>query len=110
MESTKLSKYSAIYQIISKIPAGRVATYGQIAAIAGLSGQARLVGYALHSSSASLELPWHRVVNYRGQLSRLPDPDSSLQQMELLVSEGIIFNSAGKIDLEKFGWKSRVIS
>lgn len=98
------SNYTVIYGIIKKIPEGRVATYGQIARLAGLPGHARLVGYALHSSPEALALPWHRVINGRGELSRLPDPDSSLRQRELLALEGIVLDASGKIDLKKFRW------
>ena len=71
----KSAIYSRIYEIVNHIPQGKVATYGQIARLAGVLGHARLVGYALHSLPDELEVPWHRVINWKG-----PN-QSSLQHM-----------------------------
>ena len=57
------SSYAKIYAVVSRIPKGRVATYGQVAALARLPRRARLVGYALHTLPAESDVPWHRVVN-----------------------------------------------
>lgn len=101
------SAYHRIHETVRQIPRGRVATYGQIARLAGMPGQARLVGYALHSLSDRTELPWHRVINARGQISRLPDPDTALAQRALLESEGLIFDDHGRVNLTRYGWRAK---
>jgi methylated-DNA-protein-cysteine methyltransferase-like protein len=100
------SAYDRIYAVIASIPEGRVATYGQVAALAGLPGHARQVGYALHSSPAGLELPWQRVINSKGEVSLRSDPglDEGYQR-HLLEEEGVIFTLAGRVDLEKYQWE-----
>jgi len=97
--------YIRIYEVVRRIPRGCVTTYGQIARLAGMPGQARLVGYALHSLSETTDLPWHRVINAGGKISRLPDPDTTLTQRFLLESEGITFNDKAQVNLEQYGWK-----
>ncbi|MBD3383364.1 methyltransferase [candidate division KSB1 bacterium] len=99
-----LSAYGKIYDIIAKIPFGCVATYGQIARLAGLVNGARQVGYALHALPATLQIPWHRVVNARGEISRLPDPDSREKQRRRLEREGVVFDKNGRISLQKYRW------
>ena len=96
-------KYELVWQLIKKIPRGKVATYGQIARLAGIEGQARFVGYALHGLPNNSGIPWHRVINSQGKIS-LPGL-SARRQQRLLESEKIMFNQAGKIDLKKFQWK-----
>ncbi len=97
------SSYQRIYRVVKRIPRGRVATYGQIAALAGLGRQARQVGYALHATTAEA-LPWHRVINARGQIS-LPAPAGEIQR-QLLEREGVVF-MGDKVDLASFGWRPR---
>jgi len=96
--------YQQIYQIIRNIPRGKVATYGQIAALAGIPGSARQVGYALHSSRGE-NLPWYRVINARGEISVLPDPQVADLQHQLLTAEGILFDHRGRINLSRFQWQ-----
>jgi methylated-DNA-protein-cysteine methyltransferase related protein len=105
MKRTTDSLYSVIYRTVKRIPKGRVATYGQIARLAGLPGQARLVGYALHNLRGHRDphVPWQRVINARGE-SSLPGLDAELQR-QLLKSEGVIFDRNGRTDLLQFGWK-----
>ena len=105
MKRTTESLYSVIYRTVKRIPKGRVATYGQIARLAGLPGQARLVGYALHSlrNDRDPSVPWHRVINARGE-SSLPGLDAELQR-RLLKTEGVVFDRLGRTKLLKFGWK-----
>lgn len=98
-------KYEAIWNLVKKIPFGKVATYGQIADLAGLEGHARFVGYALHGLPRGSKIPWHRVINAQGRIS-LAGP-SSKRQRRLLEDEKIIFSPAGRIDLKKYRWKSR---
>src|SRR5436190_24348965 len=94
-----------IYSVIKRIPRGRVATYGQIATLAGLDGHARQVGYALHALPSSWDLPWHRVVNSFGEVSRRAASDSDELQVELLRAEGVVFDLDGRIDLRRFRWR-----
>ncbi len=84
------------------IPNGQVASYGQVASAAGLPGQARLVGYALHRLPDDHEVPWHRVVNARGAISLDTQFGPGLTQRALLESEGVEFDDGGNIDLERF--------
>lgn len=96
--------YARIYEVIARIPPGRVATYGQVAALAGLSGHARQVGYALHATPEGLDLPWHRVINAKGEVSPRAEPGPEGYQRHLLEEEGIVFNANGRLDLERYGW------
>ena len=96
---------SRIYALIRRIPRGKVATYGQIAELAGLEGHARQVGYALHDIPASIRVPWHRVINAKGEISPRSGDDSHELQRHLLESEGIRFDAKGRIDLKKYRWR-----
>ena len=102
-------EYKRIYRIVERIPAGRVATYGQIAALAGFPRRARQVGYALHALPAGDEgeVPWHRVVNAKGEISVRATGHEELQRV-LLESEGVVFDARGRIDLRTFLWRPRV--
>ena len=93
----------AIYAVVADIPHGRVATYGQVAALAGLRGNARQVGYALAAIPESLELPWHRVINARGGVSGRKGTRLHDLQRQLLELEGIEFRG-GMVDLGHFRW------
>jgi len=97
--------HGRIHKVVSRIPRGRVATYGQIARLAGLGGQARLVGYAMHALPAGTRVPWQRVVNAQGAIS-LPGK-SALRQRALLEKEGVRFDARGRIDLDRFLWQPR---
>ena len=94
------SIYKKIYNAVSRIPHGKVATYGQIARITG-SCTARMVGYALAATPENVEIPWHRVVNSQGKISVIAFEDL---QRKLLESEGIVFNNSGKVNLQKYCW------
>jgi methylated-DNA-protein-cysteine methyltransferase-like protein len=96
--------YQQIYDIVRRIPPGRVATYGQVAALAGLPGHARQVGYALHALPESSALPWHRVVNARGGISPRAVPGAELVQRQLLAREGIQLNAKGRVPLARVRW------
>ena len=65
-----MSCYPKIYEVVKLIPYGTVATYGQVAELAGLIGKPRVVGYALYRVTADAEIPWHRVINAKGEVSR----------------------------------------
>ena len=100
-------RYGRIYAVVARIPRGRVASYGQVAVLAGLPGRARQVGAALASLPDGSRVPWHRVVNAAGKVSLrgFPGPDGF--QRHLLEEEGVPFSAAGRIDLEKHGWRLR---
>jgi len=93
--------------VVRRIPRGRVATYGQVAELAGLEGRARQVGYALHSLPPNSGLPWHRVINARGEISARSGSDWGELQRLLLEGERIMFDRQGRISLERFRWKPR---
>lgn len=98
----------AFRAVIRRIPAGRVATYGQIAELAGFPGQARQVGYALFALPERSPVPWHRVVNARGRLSLgAVVPEGDIEQRIRLEIEGVEFDADGRIDLNRFRWRPR---
>ena len=92
-----------VIEIIKKIPAGKVATYGQIATLAGNNKAARQISRILHSSSDKYELPWHRVINSQGKIS-MKSGDGLEMQKAMLESEGIQVK-ADRIDLTKYKWE-----
>lgn len=96
-----------IHEVVRRIPRGRVATYGQIAELAGLPRQPRLVGYALNALPPDTRLPWHRVVNAKGQVSPRSDGLGGDQiQAQLLAREGVRLEG-GRLALERHRWKPR---
>ncbi len=99
--------YSRIYAVVRRIPPGRVATYGQVAQLAGLPGRARQVGYALHALREGSAVPWQRVINVRGEVSRRFEPGMDRVQAELLEAEGLSFDARGRLDLERYQWRTR---
>ena len=101
--------YQQIYTVVKKIPRGRVATYGQVAELAGYPRHARQVGYALNSLSdeEADRVPWQRVVNAKGEISPRTNGDGDLVQRILLEEEGVVFGAGGRIDLKTYCWKPR---
>jgi methylated-DNA-protein-cysteine methyltransferase-like protein len=98
--------YLAIYEVVGRIPEGSVATYGQIADLAGLPGRARLVGHALSALAGRSAIPWHRVVNAQGRISpRSCGSDADMEQRLRLEHEGVRFDAGGRIPLERFLWR-----
>lgn len=94
------------YAVIRKIPRGRVATYGQVARLAGLPRHARHVGHALFGLSDGSDVPWQRVLNSKGELSLAgPAPHLAAQQRALLEREGVRFEPSGRVSLKRFGWQ-----
>ena len=91
--------------MVCKVPRGRVATYGQIAELAGLEGHARQVGYALHNLPEKSSVPWHRVVNAKGEISARTGGDSHELQRLLLEAEGVEFDGRSRIDLRRYRWE-----
>jgi methylated-DNA-protein-cysteine methyltransferase-like protein len=94
--------HSRIYAAIAAIPAGRVASYGAIAARAGLPGRARLVGKLLGETPAGMQLPWHRVLRANGRIAMPPGSAGFLEQSERLRAEGIEVSN-GRVPLSRFG-------
>ncbi|MEM9192747.1 MAG: MGMT family protein [Myxococcota bacterium] len=93
--------YAAIYKAVKRIPKGRVATYGQIAELAGIGPRARQVGYAL-SALEDARVPWHRVINAKGEISL-----SGSEQRQRLEAEGVQFDAQGRVDLAKYRYRPR---
>jgi len=92
--------YQRVYEIVARIPQGRVATYGQIARALGQPRSARVVGWAMRTCPE--DLPWHRVVNNEGR-SSLPTPGRELQRA-LLADEGVLMDELGRVDLAQYLW------
>ena len=92
-----------IWHIVAQIPRGKVASYGQVAELAGLPGRARLVGRTLSNLPAGTRLPWHRVINARGRLSFPFGSDAYALQRRRLEAEGVRFENE-RISLRKFQW------
>lgn len=104
------SIHQRIYAAVKKIPRGKVATYGQIAALAGMPRHARQAGYALAATPDGVKIPWHRVINAQGRISlrmRHWESGSDDLQRVLLEAEGVSFDRTGKVNLEEFQWKPR---
>jgi methylated-DNA-protein-cysteine methyltransferase related protein len=99
-------KRDGIYAVVRRIPRGRVATYGQVAELAGLPGHARQVGYAMAALPSGTTIPWHRVINAAGMVSRRKYPGEELSQRQLLEREGVKFDARGRVDLTKVRWRS----
>ena len=99
-----LDKYDLIYQVIAAIPRGQVASYGQIAAVAGLPRNARMVGRALREVPDTFDLPWHRVVNHQGAISPRGRPTSERDQRELLEAEGVTFHGE-RVRMARHQWE-----
>jgi methylated-DNA-protein-cysteine methyltransferase related protein len=95
------SIFARVYALVRRIPRGRVTSYGAIARALGLPQGARTVGWALRACPD--DVPWHRVVNVRGQISWRPTGGYHLQRVRL-QQEGVRFTRKGRIDLERFGW------
>lgn len=94
-----------IHDVVRRVPPGRVTTYGDVAVLAGLPGQARLVGYALHALPEHTTVPWHRVVNARGGISMgRAYPGGDLVQRRRLEAEGVEFDARGMLSLVRYRW------
>jgi methylated-DNA-protein-cysteine methyltransferase-like protein len=98
--------YTRIYKVVKRIPRGRVASYGQIAALAGIPRHARQVGYALHHLSGNSDVPWQRVLNAAGEIAKRAYPEDARWQRELLEEEGVEFDVGGRV-LPRYFWKPR---
>jgi methylated-DNA-protein-cysteine methyltransferase-like protein len=97
-------EHAAIVRVIVAIPQGRVASYGEIAARAGLPRHARLVGRVLGDAGAEAKLPWHRVLRADGRFAFAPGSRAFREQRARLLDEGVVVK-AGRVDLECYGWQ-----
>ena len=97
-----MNTFEKIYEVVKSIPEGKVATYGQVALLAGNPRWARVVGYALHVNPEPGIIPCHRVVNREGKVAPSFAFGGEGVQRQLLESEGIVFETDGRIDLEKY--------
>lgn len=107
MHINPVSAQQAIYQriclMVQQIPPGRVATYGQIAALVG-NCTARMVGYAMSALDGNHDVPWQRVVNSQGKISPRADSHSTELQHQRLIEEGIVFDGERRINLRRYRW------
>lgn len=97
-----------VLKLIQKIPTGKVATYGQIAALAGKPQGSRAVAWLLHSCSESHRLPWQRVLNSKGKISFPAGSKEHRKQKMLLKDEGVVFTKNETLDLSLYQWKKAV--
>lgn len=97
-------EHEAIVRVIASIPSGRVASYGEIAARAGLPRHARLVGRVLGDAGAEAKLPWHRVLRSDGRFAFKPGSRAFREQRARLIDEGVAVK-AGRVDLDLYGWQ-----
>ncbi len=98
------STFELIYDIVKQIPKGKVATYGQVAALAGNKRWSRVVGYALHVNPEPGKIPCHRVVNRFGEVSKAFAFGGENRQIQLLQEEGVK-SVDGRVDLKKYQWE-----
>lgn len=107
----KRNTFELIHAVVKEIPFGKVATYGQIAAIVSPGLPARIVGYALHGLTEGSDVPWQRVINSQGKISYAATRhDHDSLQQKILEQEGVHFSSDGKIDLERFRWSPNLLN
>ncbi len=99
--------FEKIYEVVCQIPKGQVASYGQVAALAGNRRWARVVGYALHEAPEESGIPCHRVVTKEGRLSAAFGPGANNRQAELLRAEGVRVQG-GYVDMKRFQWRKYV--
>lgn len=101
-----MNAYEKIYETVKQVPYGKVATYGQIATVAGMHRKARLVGYALFRVAPDADVPWHRVINAKGEISESPFREGNdYLQRSLLEREGIEFNASGRVNFRQCQWQ-----
>jgi methylated-DNA-protein-cysteine methyltransferase-like protein len=107
MDSHLRELFRRIYKVVRKIPRGHVATYGQVAELAGIPGGGRVAGAAMKTSKPTDRLPWQRVIGKAGRLRgriAIHDPVGAAVQRELLTREGVTVGETGLVDLSEYGW------
>jgi methylated-DNA-protein-cysteine methyltransferase-like protein len=97
--------FSRVYRLVSMIPEGKVASYGQIARMLGHPRGARTVGWALHGLPDGADVPWHRVINSQGRVSTSRLPHDANLQRDLLEAEGVVFDEEERVNWEVYGWE-----
>ena len=97
--------FQRVREVVGRIPRGKVATYGQIARLAGNPRAARMVGWALAGLPHGTSVPWHRVINAHGRISPRGRTDHHVRQQRLLEREGVRFSLNGAVDLRRFQWR-----
>jgi len=97
--------FEQVYRLVSQIPAGRVATYGQIASLLGRPKSAKIVGWAMRSAPSDRRLPCHRVIKKTGRLAPEYAFGGSENQRMLLENEGVTFKADGSVDLARHRWE-----
>ena len=107
MTKTFNQNYIRIWETVKAIPSGKVASYGQIADLAGLPGRSRLAGTALANTPSDIKIPWYRVLRSSGQIAFPKGTEKALEQKTLLMAEGIEVNNL-RVKLKEFGWKPSV--
>lgn len=95
--------YERIYALARRVPAGKVATYGQLATMEGRAS-ARQVGYAMAALNDSSDVPWQRIINSKGEVSERSGGGGTWRQREKLEAEGVFFDASGRVDFERAGW------
>jgi len=95
--------YPRIYALVREVPSGRVTTYGRVGQAVGCT--ARTVGFAMAALKPGSEVPWQRVINAKGQVSRRRDGDGNILQRDLLEAEGVVFSPGGCVDLSRYGYR-----
>ena len=96
--------YPKILAVVRKIPRGRVASYAQIARLAGFPGRARMVGRALSDAGGVTKLPWHRVINAQGRIALPKSSEAYVEQKSRLIAEGVIFED-DRVSFSRYGWQ-----
>lgn len=97
--------HARVFELVRKVPAGHVTTYGQIATLLGSPRVAHHVGFAMAGALHSEEpVPWHRVINSRGTISARGEFDRAQEQRDRLEAEGVTFDERGRVDLARYRW------
>lgn len=96
--------YPKMIAVVRKIPRGQVASYAQIARLAGFPGRARMVGRALADAGGAARLPWHRVLNAQGRIALPKSSQAYLEQQSRLIAEGVLFDG-DRVSLSRYGWQ-----
>jgi len=97
------ARYRRIWRVVAAIPEGQVASYGQVAQLAGIARGARQVGRALAKAPEDMQLPWFRVISANGRIALAPDSPGFRRQRRQLLAEGILVRD-GRVDMRRFGW------
>ena len=103
-EGSGISREQIIWQVVCAIPPGRVASYSQVASLAGLQGLARFVGRTMSQLPEGSDVPWHRVLKQDGRIAFPPDSNRFLHQKRRLTEEGVLVES-GRVAMSQFRWK-----